>query len=138
MGSEMCIRDRPKDAQIIDEAANVVAGVQIKHRKDIGKAQALMMRLFDELEVTTNESELLGRLREIVLIEKGKDVQKAKDVYDKLMNLGPRIDMMKRLTECMRNLTSLEREAFGLTNAAITPEGNSPSGLTHFYGDSQE
>ena len=100
----------------IDANANVVASVRIAHRKDISRARSISMKLFDELElmVGADNVNLLTQLGELLYSPDDKGMDKLNDLYMKIINLPNRVKAIKELSDTMKTLVALERQAFGL------------------------
>lgn len=100
----------------IDANANVVASVRIAHRKDISRARSISMKLFDELElmVGAENVNLLTQLGELLYSPDDKGMDKLNDLYMKIINLPNRVKAIKELSDTMKTLVALERQAFGL------------------------
>ena len=100
----------------IDANANVVASVRIAHRKDISRARSISMKLFDELElmVGADNVNLLTQLGELLYSPDEKGMDKLNDLYMKVINLPNRVKAIKELSDTMKTLVALERQAYGL------------------------
>ena len=110
------------DAEIINKNAVFSATVQITHRQDIRKARELAMSLLAELEHQTGSGALYEQLAELLIdpVEEDDSAaaqergRKRQEAFAKAMSLGGRTATMKALSETLRNLVGLEREAYGL------------------------
>ena len=119
--------DNPVAERVLIEAnAQVVAQVRSQHRLDIGRARALVAKLLAEIEAQTTEPELFARLGELMASDSGRD--RANDLYQRVIGLGGRITNLKALTESLKNLVALEREAYGIENAPPPPPGSQDGG----------
>ena len=100
----------------IDANANVVASVRIAHRKDISRARSISMKLFDELElmVGADNVNLLTQLGELLYSPDEQGMDKLNDLYMKVINLPNRVKAIKELSDTMKTLVALERQAYGL------------------------
>jgi len=120
MGLVEANADTPKKAherqmtekEIVEANATKVADVQISHRKDITRTRTLVMRLLEECEQQSGEPELFRRLGEIM---RKDDITGMSDAYEKVISLPQRIKGVKELTEALRALVGMEREAYGIT-----------------------
>ena len=108
--SEKAVTER----QLIEATAQVIADVRMRHRGDIGRALRLSMMLLAELEGQTNSLELLEQLGELMRSEDERGQDKRNDLYNKIIATPGRIDSIKKLSETLKNLIGLEREAYGL------------------------
>lgn len=98
----------------VEISAQIKTNIILAHRKDIPAARSLTMRMFDELGMQTDGIELLRELGEIMRDpnESGQDRQN--DLYRKIIDLPGRAGTLKTLSDSLKTLVSLEREAFGL------------------------
>lgn len=102
------------DSQIVDANAQVIADIRLAHRSDIRRGRAISMALFRELEVQTGDVAALAMLGELMAAPDDKGVDKLRDLYLKVISLPSRTDTMKKLSETLKNLIALERQAFGI------------------------
>jgi hypothetical protein len=72
------------------------------------------MLLLDELELATTDIELLRQLGLLMVAPDRNGIDKLHDLYTKIIRLPGRVDAMKKLSETLRTLITLEREAFGI------------------------
>lgn len=107
----------------IDVSANEVASVRLSHRKDIQRSRSIAMRLFDELEhqVGVENAENLEKLGELLRSEDDKGRDALNDIYHKIISMPGRVKSMKDLSDTLKTLIGLERQAFGLDD-----ENNKP------------
>lgn len=117
------------EAAVIDANAQVIADIRLSHRKDISRSRKLAMALLEELELETQDVSALEKLGELLEQPDDKGVDKLRDLYAKIISLPSRTDTMKKLSETLKNLIGLEREAYGLVetqkldvNANITSD----------------
>lgn len=106
-----------QDAEIIDVAALTVANVEITQRKDIARSRALAISLLSELEQQTENRELFEQLGELLRSEDEKGQDKRNELYHKVISSPGRIDSMKKLSDTLKTLIGLEREAYGIAEA---------------------
>ncbi len=114
VSAEVSTETTPKDAEIINANADLVAGVMLSQRNDIKRGRKLVMNLLGELEVTTDNKELFEQLGVLMFKpdENGRD--KLYDTYLKVISMSGRVDSMKKLSDALKTLVGLEREAFGI------------------------
>ena len=114
-----------EEAKVLSEA-QVVAEVVLSERKDIKKSRELGVKLFNELEVATDNRDLFDQLGELMHApdEKGKD--KLNEIYMKVISLPGRVSAYKQLTDAIKTMVGLERQSYGLADnangEADTPE----------------
>lgn len=104
------------EKETIEANANLVASVRITHRKDIEKARTMTMALFDELEhmIGTDQADLLAQLGELMYKPNEKGVDRLNDLYMKIIQMPNRVSSLKQLTDSLKTVVGLEREAFNL------------------------
>lgn len=123
----------------VDSNAKVIADVRIAQRKDIARARTLAMKLLDELEIQTDNTDLLEQLE--AALAGGEDSPDGLiRVFQRVTSTAGRIDSAKKLAEAMKVLVSMEREAYGIAEAAkleITSPDGSMRGrsLDDFYAE---
>lgn len=123
------------EKEVIDAGANAIVQVKLSHRKDISRSRAIVMSLFDELELTCGpeNAALLEDLGEIMRDPDEKGQDKRADLYAKLLSLNGRSVTMKNLGESLKTMIGLEREAYSLDDpkaAAEQGQGAQASSMT--------
>jgi len=118
------------ERDVVEANARETAAVLIGHRKDIGRGRALAMRLMEELELVTDNKELIAEVGVLMTLpdpdapkDESKRLERLQQLFDAVISTPGRIDSIKKLSETMKNLIALEREAFAL-NDDSTPEGD--------------
>lgn len=106
------------DRAIVEANAQVIADVRIAHRKDIRRTRNLALEMLRELEATTANVDLFEELGEILRSEDDKGADKRNDLYNKVISSAQRIDSLKKLSETLKTLIGLEREAFNIDDKA--------------------
>lgn len=106
--------DSPTDRQVVEASANISALVQISQRKDIKRNRDLSIKLLAELEATTDNKELFANLGLMLSSPDEKGMDKLNDIYMKVISMPSRVDSLKKLTDTLKTLVALEREAYGL------------------------
>ncbi|AYO54404.1 hypothetical protein [Acinetobacter wuhouensis] len=111
------------EKETIDANANLTAGVRLSQRKDIQRSRKIAMSLFDELEQMVGEDQvdLLIRLGDLMYKPDDRGIDKLNDIYQKIISMPGRVDSMKKLSDTLKTLIGLERQAFGLDD-----ENNKP------------
>lgn len=114
--SEVRTEKRISEKQTIDANAHLAASVHLAQRKDIKRSRSIAMRLFDELEhaVGVENAANLEHLGELLRNEDDKGRDALNDIYVKIISLPNRVKAMKDLSDTLKTLVGLEREAFGL------------------------
>lgn len=118
VSSEKAISER----QLIEANAQVIADVRMSHRGDIRRARSLTMTLLSELEATTIDHDLFEQLGELLRDEDERGQDKRNDLYQKIIGLPSRVDSVKKLSEALKTLVGLEREAYGMNTDHGTGE----------------
>jgi hypothetical protein len=105
------------DKAIVDANAQVIAGIRIAHRTDINRSRQLVMSLLSELEEQTGGIDLYKQLGELMAAPDDKGVDKLNELYHKVISLSGRTGTMKSLSDSLKTLVTLEREAYGIAEA---------------------
>lgn len=112
-----------RDQEIIEDAATQLTYVRLNQRKDIQRSRKIAMSLFDELEMMVGQEnvKLLEMLGELMWSPDDKGNDKVNDLYMKIISMPGRVKSMKDLSDTLKTLIGLERQAFGLDD-----ENNKP------------
>ncbi|AUZ69860.1 helix-turn-helix domain-containing protein [Escherichia coli] len=110
------------ERQLIEATAEVIATVRMEHRGDIRRARELTNTLFDELAGKCGDVAALEQLGELMRREDDKGMDKLNDLYHKIISLPSRVKSMKDLSDSLKTLIGLEREAYSIENKAETKE----------------
>lgn len=102
------------EKQTIEIGATVVARVKISQRTDILRCKTLAMRLLEELEQQTAQVPELAQLGELMAKPDDKGVDKLNELYHKIISLPVRTKTMKDLSDTLKTLIGLERQAYGM------------------------
>jgi hypothetical protein len=116
------------EKEIIEASAQAIVNVKLEHRGDIRKSKRIVNSLFDELEITTDNRELFEQLGEILRNESDSGQDKLNDIYKKVISMPQRIDGVKKLTDALKTMIGLEREAYDIQSAP-TPTENAVTEL---------
>ena len=116
VSNEVSSEKRISEKQIIDDNAAAITNVRLGQRKDIQRSRKIAMSLFDELEhqVGIENVENLEKLGELLRSDDDKGRDALNDIYVKIISLPNRVKAMKDLSDTLKTLVGLEREAFGL------------------------
>ncbi|OPB23633.1 hypothetical protein BFW94_12495 [Enterobacter ludwigii] len=107
---------------LIEATAEVIATVRMEHRGDIRRARELTNMLFDELAGECGDVGALEMLGDLMRREDDKGQDKLNDLYHKIISLPSRVKSMKDLSDSLKTLIGLEREAYSIENKAETKE----------------
>jgi transposase len=107
---------------IVEINAKVIADIRLEHRAYITKLRRLTMTMLAQLEVETDRPELFEQRGELLIDtseEDSKEYQaKRMDALNKAISLANRINNLKALSESLRTLIALERQAYGIIDEA--------------------
>lgn len=120
------------ERETVEANAEAIARVRLGHRTDISKGRGIVVKLLAELEGVTDRPDLIEDLQQALhQAELGDDpddvdrqaakgrAQRLREALDRVISLQGRVASVKGLTEAMKNLIGLEREAWGL--GAVAP-----------------
>lgn len=99
---------------LIEANAEVVANVRMAHRGDIQRARFMVNALLDELSAETADVPALQQLGELLACPDDKGRDKLNDLYQTVISLPERVKSMKALSEALKNLIGLERQAYSI------------------------
>jgi predicted DNA-binding protein YlxM (UPF0122 family) len=118
---------------LIEATAEAIAAVRMEHRGDINRARKLANVLFDELSAQCADVGALEELGEILRNEDDKGMDRLNDLYQKIISLPSRVKSMKDLSDSLKTLIGLERDAYNITGGnepEKTSEHNDSTDLT--------
>ncbi|EJD6328083.1 hypothetical protein KDA12_08140 [Proteus mirabilis] len=110
VATEKAISER----QLIEANAEVIANVRMEHRGDIRRARELTNNLFDELTAECADVPALRKLGELMFSPDDNGRDKLNEIYHSIISLPERVKSAKALSETLKNLVGLERQAYGL------------------------
>ena len=99
---------------LIEATAEVIANVRMEHRGDIRRARELANVLFDELSSECADVAALSKLGELMCNPDDNGRDKLNEIYHAIISLPERVKSAKALSETLKNLIGLERQAYGL------------------------
>lgn len=99
---------------LIEATAEVIANVRMEHRGDIRRARTLANALFDELEAECADVEALRKLGELMLDPDDNGRDRLNELYHAIISMPERVKSMKALSETLKNLIGLERQAYSM------------------------
>lgn len=99
---------------LIEASAEVIANVRMEHRGDIRRARNIANTLLAELEAECNDVAALEELGELLRREDDKGMDKLNDLYHKVISMPGRVKSMKDLSDTLKNLIGLERQAYDI------------------------
>ncbi|MHD0616734.1 hypothetical protein ACY19I_12580 [Morganella morganii] len=99
---------------LIEATAEVITNVRMEHRGDIRRARELANVLFDELSAECADVGALEKLGELMIEPDDNGRDKLNELYHAVISLPERVKSAKALSETLKNLIGLERQAYGL------------------------
>lgn len=102
------------ERELIEANAEVIATVRMEHRGDIRRARTLANSLFDELEAECADVEALRKLGELMLNPDDNGRDRLNELYHAIISMPERVKSMKALSETLKNLIGLERQAYSM------------------------
>ncbi|HCR3195068.1 TPA: hypothetical protein ON497_001078 [Morganella morganii] len=99
---------------LIEATAEVITNVRMEHRGDIRRARELANVLFDELSAECADVAALEKLSELMIEPDDNGRDKLNELYHAVISLPERVKSAKALSETLKNLIGLERQAYGL------------------------
>ena len=128
VGDSLGDSKKASEKEIIEVNAQAIVNIKLAHRGDIRKSKNIVNALFDELELTTDNRELFEQLGELLRQESESGQDKLNDIYKKCISMPQRIDGVKKLTDALKTMIGLEREAYDIQSTP-TPIDNAVSSL---------
>ena len=99
---------------LIEATAEVIANVSMEHRGDIRRAREITNMLFDELAAECADVEALEKLGELMHCPDDKGRDKLNELYHSIISMPERVKSAKALSEALKNLIGLERQAYDI------------------------
>jgi hypothetical protein len=121
VASQVATERAATDAVIVEANAQVIANIRLAHRTDISKSRGLVMALLSELEHQTEHRDLYEKLGVLMMQPDDNGRDKLYEAYTKAMSLGGRTSTMKALSDSLKTLIALEREAYGVVDEPPPP-----------------
>lgn len=115
VSSQVSAEKATSERILIEANAEVIATVRMEHRGDIRRARNIANSLFDELEAQCADIESLRKLGEVMFDpdeKTGRD--RLNEAYQKATSLPGRVKSMKDLSDTLKNLVGLERQAYDI------------------------
>ncbi|MCC8378639.1 hypothetical protein [Xenorhabdus sp. PB30.3] len=113
---------------LIEASAEVITKVRMEHRGDIRRAREIANALFDELGAECADIDALRQLGQLMQEPDDNGRDRLNELYHAIISLPERVKSMKALSETLKNLVGLERQAYGLddiqTNKAVDQLSN--------------
>lgn len=107
---------------LVEASAEAIATLRLAHRTDISRARTMVLDLLSELDTVSKERLTVESLQD--LLDKAENpennealakvLDKARDALNKALSLPSRAGTIKALSDALKNMVTLEREAWGL------------------------
>ena len=107
-----------RDKDIVNDGADFLTAIRLGQRNDVKRARGLANKLLDELEGLTDNRDLFAELGELLRSEDDKGQDRRNDLYQKVIDLPSRSKTMKEMSDTLKTLITLEREAYDIAPAA--------------------
>lgn len=120
------------ERELVEATAEAIANVRMEHRGDIKRARELANLLFSELSAECTDVESLHKLGELMLSPDDKGQDKLNDLYHKIISMPQRVKSMKDLSDTLKTLIGLEREAYSIKEDEPSSV-NKGTSLNDFY-----
>jgi len=120
------------ERELVEATAEAIANVRMEHRGDIKRARELANLLFSELSAECTDVESLHKLGELMLSPDEKGHDKLNDLYHKIISMPQRVKSMKDLSDTLKTLIGLEREAYSIKEDEPSSV-NKGTSLNDFY-----
>ncbi|KAF6685242.1 hypothetical protein [Pantoea sp. EKM20T] len=102
------------DRILIEANAEVIANVRMEHRGDIRRARNIASSLFGELEAQCADVGALKQLGDLMFTPDDKGQDKLNEIYHKVISMPGRVKSMKDLSDTLKTLIGLERQAYDI------------------------
>jgi len=117
---------RALEENTVDASAKIISDVILGHRKTIKRARSLSESILHELEAVSDNRDLFKKLAELLSDTTESDTPTAHNqrltALNRAIDMSARVDSLKKLSDTLKTLVALEREAFNLNNAPSTPD----------------
>uniref|UniRef100_A0AAU6W304 Terminase small subunit n=4 Tax=unclassified bacterial viruses TaxID=12333 RepID=A0AAU6W304_9VIRU len=129
------------ERQVIDAGAEVILTIKMGHRKDIARARNLANKLLDELDTLTDEQGSIKTLIQAFKEGEHEDGDAMADMLalaNKIGALPSRSKVLKEMSETLKNLVTLERDAYDIVTASkvdLNVKGQTMTSHSDFYSD---
>lgn len=121
VSKEVATATKVSESAIVEANAEAIARIRLDHRVDIKRTRSLALNMLAELEHLTDNAELFEQLGDTLHSADEKGVDKLNDLYRKVIDLPQRIKGVKELSDTLKTLVGLEREAWGLASIPDKP-----------------
>ena len=120
VSKEVSSRRVATEKETIDSGAQLIADVRLGHRKDIVRFRNLASKMLAELEGVTDNQDLFDELGELMRNPDDKGQDRRNDLYQRVIDLPSRSKTMKEMSDTLKTLIGLERDAYDIVTVAKT------------------
>ncbi len=106
------------EREVIEATALQIARVKREHRATGARINALGLALLREVEIQTADPALLEQLGELMRQPDDNGMDKLNDLYRKIISTPSRVDSGKKAAEMLKCGIGIDRDAWGLAEAA--------------------
>lgn len=114
VSSQVSAEKATSERILIEANAEVIATVRMEHRGDIRRARNIASSLFGELEAQCADVGALDKLGELMLQPDDKGQDRLNEIYHKVISMPGRVKSMKDLSDTLKTLIGLERQAYDI------------------------
>ena len=111
---------RAAEKAVVEANATLQANVILSHRTDIQAARSLVVSMLKELDLVSQNRDLLEQMAEAVTAD-DKSVRR-QELFERAISLPSRAGAVDKLSGALSRLVALEREAFGLNRGEVAPD----------------
>lgn len=111
------------EKETVDSNAKLLADVRMGHRKDISRFRSLANKMLDELEgVTDGQAEIKELIKTLKDgdLEDGEAMSTTLELAARVSSLPSRSKVMKEISDTLKTLINLERDAYDIVTVAKT------------------
>jgi hypothetical protein len=111
------------EAEIVNANANAIATVRLAHRDDIRTGRNLVRHLLAEVAGVTERQDLIEELEQALgpRDDEGVRERKIREAIERVTSMPGRVAAVAKLAEALKNLVTLERQAWGLDEQEKQP-----------------
>ena len=129
VSKEVSSRRVATEKETVDSNAKLLADVRMGHRKDISRFRGLASKMLSELEGVTDNQDLFDELGDLMRSPDDKGQDRRNDLYQRVIDLPSRSKTMKEMSDTLKTLIGLERDAYDIVTASkleMTGENGGP------------
>lgn len=120
VSKEVSSRRMATEKETVDSNAKLLADVRMGHRKDISRFRNLASKMLSELEGVTDNQDLFDELGDLMRSPDDKGQDRRNDLYQRVIDLPSRSKTMKEMSDTLKTLIGLERDAYDIVTVAKT------------------